>query len=213
MMFKTLREWIGGGPQTRPVVASAASPITYTDATVDRLRLLEQQRTDTGRALACEQAAWDRVKEQADPAAHQGRTVMAPRIIELEAGVSRLSAEIAHVEEAMRGNAARAGDYAQAVADSEAWLTPLLHQLPSDADLERAYRASRDLDHRASELLRGTGDRRFRRAAVDPYSALRDALSDRLRVLDRLAVAPAVPAAQEGRLVRPRGDRVLCTRH
>jgi hypothetical protein len=179
MMFGRLNRWIGKAD-------SALGVPVFSDSTVERLRDLQQEQTDLTRRLAQKREAWRRMEGRNDPAAHLERSRLAPEVFELEARVSNLCRRVAEAEEAIRVTAAKAAEYAQTTSNTAAWLTQLLERLPSDSDLEHAFRCSRHLDAAAKELHERTGDRCFHRSAVDPHRALREALSNRLRLIERL---------------------------
>lgn len=161
---------------------------TFSDGTVERLRGLQHENQEATRRLAQYRSAWDHLKARVDPGAHQERDRLAPMITELEALDARLSAQITEAEEAIRVNAVMAAEQARTVDGVLAWFTPVLQRLPGDDELARAYDHSRRLARLASELYARTGDRRYRRAA-DPFDELRDALTDRLKRLEKIRLS------------------------
>jgi len=178
---------IGRWRRWRPTAAPAIATIThFTDATVERLRGLQQERAEVTRRLDRHRPVWDRLQDRPDPGAHQERGRLAPLITDDEARLRDVDQHIEEAEARIRATAAKAQAYAHLTIATDAWFAPLVDRLPSDEELARCYHASRQLDRAASELLARTGDRQFRRSAVDPYGTVREALADRLRALERL---------------------------
>jgi hypothetical protein len=179
---------------------------TFTDATVDRLRALQQEHRDETRRLAQMEATWTALATRTDPAAHVERARLAPALTELQGTVRQISADIAAAERTLESNKAMVAEGVRLMAETEPWLAALLARLPTDADLERAYAESRRYDRLAGDLLVRTECRQFRRASLvfaDPYGELHAALTERLHALDRLRALKGAallrPASREER--------------
>ena len=159
---------------------------TFTDTTTERLRAIERDYEVALRRLDRDRGVWTTLERRTDYASHLERTRLAPVIAKLESEVAQMSRTIAETKAAIKANDALVAQYTQAVANTDEWFRPVFDCLPSDAALERAYCESHHLNRLANELLQRTGDRQFHRSAIDPYSALRDAFTNRMRLLERL---------------------------
>ena len=171
---------------------------SYTDQHTTQRDALRRDLRDVEAALARDEAHWSKLVGRDDPEAWSERAVAWPRILDLRQQRNNLLTVISDADAAIATNAALYAQVTQLVQDTEPWITALLATLPSEADIVRAYQASRSLDRVTAELLRGTGDRKaFRRPVLDPYAALRDALDACLRVHAKQRLLRSLPTRDE----------------
>jgi hypothetical protein len=179
---------------TRWLAIPEPSSLTFTNVTDEHLRALSHEHSnETRRLVRQNQPAWNALAGRTDPEADIERRVLGPEIVERKALVRSLSDEIAKAQENIRVTKAIAADYERRANEVRPWVAALIAALPSDPDLERAFKESQYFERASNDLLRRTGDRRaFRRPIVDPYRALREALEDRLRKIERLRLLRSV---------------------
>ena len=180
-----LQRWSG-----EPVVAMVPeeSPaLVYANQHLETLATLRGQLREVQHALARDEALWARLKiNDITPETDAERHAVGPRILTLRTEVARLLREDATLVQRIAEIDAQAQAYAALTAETRAWLEPLLDRLPSDAELERVFTVSRQLDGMARDLLTATNDRQFRRPACDPHARVRERLERCVQVLSRL---------------------------
>lgn len=176
-MLSRIRKWW--------TVKSSSVSVTYTDQHAARLGALRADLNEAMRSLAQEQAVWDKLKDRSDPESHQQRTVIAPRIIDLQAQVKRLSDGTAVTERAIEANKVLFAKYVPLIETAQAETEAVLHAFGDDARVKHFLLLSLEIDRLTNALLHGTGDRQFRRACVDPFNALRSAARDVLDACER----------------------------
>lgn len=191
-MFETMkRRWSGEPGGEAPTTREVTPPPVYTDQSAARLDAVRRELTQTRARLADADARWRTLKARGDdPEIEQACADLRPRLLDLRQQVTRLEAEERTLEARVRDTAHRAAQYAALVTDTTTRFQPLFDavaRLTPEA-IADAYRTSRELDRMASDLLARSGDRTFRRPACDPFRALREALTEAGRVLDRQRV-------------------------
>ena len=191
MVSQLWKQLTGSEPSSpEPPMPPAASPtpISFTDQHVARLAAVRRELTTTRARLVAAEARWRTLKARGDdPEVEQACADLRPTLLDLRQQVQTLAAEEAATEQAVTATAALAVQYAALVEETTARFQPLFEAVArlTPAVIADSYRASHELDRRAYELLQQSGDRTFRRAACDPYMALREKLEACLKQVDR----------------------------
>jgi hypothetical protein len=184
--------WLGFGGESmdNTVVVPAVVPADeHVDVhTTKRAALQREQQEDVRRPLAEFRREWQHWLPLAeDPTGRQELNRLAPLITALENRDKALSQEIAKEEATIVRNRAQAQAAAVLVTETRTRLDPMRSRLQlTDAEIEWAWKTSRELDHEHRELLASTGDRRYRRPPCDPYRALVEQAEATLTALHRI---------------------------
>jgi hypothetical protein len=198
-LLRRMRETVDGSTARE---ATTPTAIEYVSEEVTRLNRIRRDHTEARSRLAKEEARWERLRERTDPEAHQLRDDLGPRILELRTRVAALAAEETATEQAVVQTTQLVAEYAALAGDTTAQFQPLFDAVARVTPdvVSNMYARSRELDHRALELLGRTGDRQFRRPLCDPYSQLRDGLTEALRVVERQRLMRrSMPSANESK--------------
>lgn len=118
-------------------------------------------------------ARWSVLKGDNSIDAHEERCRLAPEIRTCQAAKKKAAADFASAEADAIENAQQVEALAQLTADGEALLLELAARLPSAAEINKLCAASHKIGRAASELLRRTGDRAFRKVP-DLYFEFRE---------------------------------------